>query len=398
MPKSQTPVAIIGAGPAGLTLAHLLARRGIASRILERRSRAHIESRVRAGVLEPSTVELLRSSGVGARLEREGIVHHGIELRFAGASHRIDFDALVPGDTITIYGQKEVVKDLIEARVSDPAAAADHLTFEASDVRISGIQGPAPRVEFTSGGDRHELTCDWVVGCDGFHGVSRHALPRDSTQVHERAFPVAWLGVLAHVPPSSRELIYAHHERGFALHSMRSADVSRYYLQVPAEESIDEWTDERIWAELRLRLATVPSWKLESGPILQKNLAPIRSFVVEPMSHGRLFLAGDAAHIVPPTGAKGLNLAVLDAKVLSEALVAWYAHGDPSSLAAYSEQRLRDVWRVQRFSCWMTRLLHTFPSDDDVERRLRRAELETIASSRAHATALAESYVGRPRA
>jgi p-hydroxybenzoate 3-monooxygenase len=253
-------------------------------------------------------------------------------------------------------------------------------------------------VEFTSGGARQELRCDWVIGCDGFHGVSRHALPQESTRVHERAFPVAWLGVLAHVSPSSRELIYAHHDRGFALHSMRSADVSRYYLQVPAEENIEAWTDERIWAELRLRLATVPGWKLESGPIVQKNLAPIRSFVVEPMSYGRLFLAGDAAHIVPPTGAKGLNLAVLDAKALSEALGAWYDHADSSLLAAYSEQRLRDVWRVQRFSCWMTRLLHTFPSDDDFERRLRRSELETIASSRAHATALAESYVGRWRA
>lgn len=397
MLESETRVAIIGAGPAGLTLAHLLARRGISSRVLERRSRAHIESRVRAGVLEPSTVESLRNAGVGARLDREAIVHHGIELRFAGTRHRIDFDALVPGDAITIYGQKEVVKDLVEARLSDPSAAPGHLTFEASDVSISGIAGPAPRVEFTSGGARHELSCDWVVGCDGFHGVSRHALPRESTKVHERAFPVAWLGVLAHVPPSTRELIYAHHERGFALHSMRSAEVSRYYLQVPAEEDIAAWSDERIWAELRLRLA-VPGWKLESGPIVQKNLAPIRSVVVEPMSHGRLFLAGDAAHIVPPTGAKGMNLAVLDAQVLSEALGAWYDRGDSHLLDAYSEQRLHDVWRVQRFSCWMTRLLHTFPSDDDVERRLRRAELETIAASRAYATVLAESYVGRWRA
>jgi p-hydroxybenzoate 3-monooxygenase len=397
MSTRHTRVAIIGAGPAGLILAHLLARRGIDSRVLERRSRSHVESRVRAGVLEPATVELLRDAGVGARLDREGILHHGIELRFGGASHRIDFDALVPGHAITIYGQREVVKDLIEARLSDPSAPPDHLTFEVSDVQLSQVEGPTPRVMFTSGGARQELSSDWVIGCDGFHGVSRHALPHETTIVQERKFPVAWLGVLAHVAPSSRELIYAHHERGFALHSMRSAEVSRFYLQVAADENIENWSDQRIWTELRSRLETVPGWRLQTGPIVQKNLAPMRSFAVEPMRHGRLFLAGDAAHIVPPTGAKGLNLALLDAKTLAEALGAWYERGDSQPLDSYSEQRLRDVWRVQRFSCWMTRLLHTFPSDDDVERRLRRAELDEVVSSRAFATLLAESYVGRWR-
>lgn len=397
MATRHTRVAIIGAGPAGLILAHLLARLGIESRVLERRSRSYIESRVRAGVLEPATVELLRSAGLGARLEREGILHHGIELRFGGASHRIDFDALVPGNAITIYGQREVVKDLIEARLSDPSARPDHLTFEVSDVQLADIEGPVARVAFTSGGAREELSCDWVIGCDGFHGVCRHALPPKSTSIYERSFPVAWLGVLARVAPSSRELIYAHHERGFALHSMRSAEVSRFYLQVAADENIETWNDERIWAELRSRLETVPGWTLMTGPILQKNLAPMRSFAVEPMSHGKLFLAGDAAHIVPPTGAKGLNLAVSDAQMLAEALGAWYERGDTRSLDSYSEQRLHDIWRVQRFSCWMTRLLHTFPSDDDVERRLRRAELDAVVSSRAFATVLAESYVGRWR-
>ena len=393
MSDVTTQVGIIGAGPAGLMLAHLLAQRGIESIVLERRSRSYVESRVRAGVLTHSTVEMLREAGVGERLSREGIVHHGIELRFAGASHRIDFDALVPGRAITVYGQREVVKDLIAARLSD-GAGEGKLSFDVSDVELSSAGDANPVVNFTLAGQRRRLVCDWVVGCDGFHGASRHWLPPGSTRVYEHDFPFAWLGVLAAVSPSARELVYAFHERGFALHSLRSAEVSRFYLQVPRDEELASWSDERIWAELRTRLETVPGWSLKSGPIHEKNLAPMRSFVVEPMRHGRLFLAGDAAHIVPATGAKGLNLALADVKLLSLALAEWYEQARTTLLDGYSEACLRRVWSVQRFSCWMTRLLHAGPSDDVFERRLQLAQLEYVVTSRAAATTLAENYVG----
>jgi len=393
MAELKTRVGIIGAGPAGLLLSHLLARAGLDSWVLERRSRAHVESRVRAGVLEQSAVDTLCRAGVGERLVREGIIHHGIELRFGDRAQRIDFEQLVPGRNITVYGQREIVKDLIEARLAGPNAH-EPVSFEATEVGLTGLAAEEPVVHFTVGGQRHRLACDWVIGCDGFHGVSRDWLPKAGVKTYERTFPFAWLGVLANVEPSSRELVYALHERGFALHSMRSNDISRFYLQVSPDEDLRAWTDERIWAELTCRLATVPGWSLRTGPILEKNLAPLRSFVVEPMRHGRLLLAGDAAHIVPATGAKGLNLAVADVRLLSNALVAWYTHGSAELLDQYSETCLRRVWRVQQFSCWMTRLLHRFPSDDAFERRIQLAQLEAVATSRAGATSLAENYVG----
>jgi p-hydroxybenzoate 3-monooxygenase len=387
-------VGIIGAGPAGLLLAQLLAQRGIRSRVLERSSREHVESRIRAGVLEQPTVDTLYAAGVGERLGREGIVHHGIELRYSGAAHRIDFRELVPGRNITVYGQREVVRDLVAARLSDAAAGPEHLSFEVSDVQLDGLALDQPRLSFSHAGRREELGCDWVVGCDGYHGVSRHWFPEGSAHSYEHVFPFAWLGVLAAVAPSAEELVYAHHERGFALHSMREPQVSRFYLQVAADEDLAGWSDERIWQELRMRLETVPGWQLQSGPILEKGLAAMRSFVFEPMRHRRLFLAGDAAHIVPATGAKGLNLAVADVRRLSAALAAWYEQGSALGLDGYSAACLRQVWRVQAFSSWMTRLLHVLPGADAFERRVQLAQLESVAQSRAGASLLAENYVG----
>jgi p-hydroxybenzoate 3-monooxygenase len=387
-------VGIVGAGPAGLLLAQLLARRGIGSRVLERSSREHVEGRIRAGVLEQSSVDTLHAAGLGERLAREGVVHHGIELRFGGAAHRIDFQALVPGRNITVYGQREVVRDLIAARLGDPQAGPEHLSFEVSEVELAGLTAEQPELSYRARGQRHSLACDWVVGCDGHHGVSRHWFPPGSARLTGRVFPCAWLGVLAQVRPSTQELIYARHERGFALHSMRSPSLSRFYLQVAPDEDLTAWSDERIWQELRVRLETVPGWHLQAGPILERGLAAMRSEVFEPMRHGRLLLAGDAAHIVPATGAKGLNLAIADVRRLSEALAAWYERSNTELLDDYSAACLRRVWRVQHFSSWMTRLLHTFPSDDVFEQRLQLAQLEQLAQSRAAATLLAENYVG----
>jgi p-hydroxybenzoate 3-monooxygenase len=393
--ESRVRVVIVGAGPAGLMLAQLLSRQGIDFCVLERRSRAHVESRVRAGVLEQSTVDSLSSAGVGARLHREGIVHHGIELRFGGRSHRIDFDDLVPGNSITVYGQREVVRDLIQARLAE--GEQDRLWFNASDIECTGLDSANPVIQCSVEGERRRLSCDWVVGCDGFHGVSRRWFPEGSFLLHEHSYPFAWLGVLAAVAPSSRELVYASHERGFALHSMRSPELSRFYLQVPVNEVLSEWSEERIWRELRARLETVSDWKLGSGTIVEKGLSPMRSFVFEPMRHERLFLAGDAAHIVPATGAKGLNLAIADVQLLGQAFADWYQHGRSALLDDYSQTCLRRVWRVQQFSSWMTQLLHVFPGDDAYERRLRLARLDYIVGSRAAATMLAESYVGLPQ-
>jgi p-hydroxybenzoate 3-monooxygenase len=348
-------------------------------------------------VLEQSTVDTLHAAGLGERLAREGEVHHGIELRFGGAAHRIDFEALVPGHNITVYGQREVVRDLIAARLGDRQAGPEHLSFEVSDVALVGLSAEQPELSYRAGGERRSFACDWVVGCDGHHGASRHWLPPGSSRLLWREFPCAWLGVLAQVRPSTKELIYARHERGFALHSMRSPSVSRFYLQVAPDEDLTAWSDERIWQELRVRLETVPGWRLEVGPILERGLAAMRSEVVEPMRHGRLLLAGDVAHIVPATGAKGLNLAVADVRLLSEALADWYERGATELLDEYSAACLRRVWRVQHFSNWMTRLLHTFPSDDAFERRLQLAQLEHLTQSRAAATALAENYVGFAR-
>src|SRR3954466_10872451 len=385
----ETQVAIVGAGPAGLVLARLLELRGVSSVVLEARSREYVEQRVRAGVLEQRTVDCLDDAGVSERLHEEGMVHHGIELRFGGVGHRIDFNALTGGKSITVYGQQEVVKDLIAARLESELP----LLFEVSDVAVDVSR---PSVSFTHEGRSVELSCDVIAGCDGFHGVSREAIA-DVLTVYERVYPFAWLGILARSKPSSEELIYANHPRGFALHSMRSPSVTRSYLQCSPGEDVDAWPDERIWAELQTRFELEDGFRLNEGQIFDKGVTPMRSFVVEPMQHGRLFLAGDAAHIVPPTGAKGLNLAVADVEVLAEALRAFYADGDEGGLAAYSERCLRRVWRVQHFSYWMTSMLHRPPGQDPFEAQLQHAQLAYVCSSHAAATTLAENYVGLER-
>jgi p-hydroxybenzoate 3-monooxygenase len=389
----DTRVGIVGAGPAGLLLSHLLARRGIDSVVLEARSRDYVEARVRAGVLEQTTVDLLEEAGVGRRLQREGLVHEGVELRFDGRGHRIDLSELTGGRTITVYGQQEVVKDLIAARVED----AGELLFDVDGVTLHGLDGERPAIRFRHADAEHELRCDVVAGCDGFHGVCRETIPEGTLSIYEREYPFAWLGILAEVAPSSEELIYCHHDRGFALHSMRSPQLTRLYLQCAPDEDLEAWPDERVWEELQTRLATSDGWTLQEGPIVEKGVTPMRSFVVEPLRYGRLFLAGDAAHIVPPTGAKGLNLAAADVRVLSEALDAWYHGGDSAGLDAYSDTCLRRVWRVQHFSSWMTSMLHRFAGDDPFEAQLQRSQLQYVCSSRAAATTLAENYVGLKR-
>jgi p-hydroxybenzoate 3-monooxygenase len=386
----DTQVGIVGAGPAGLLLAQLLGLQGIESVVLEARDREYVEARVRAGVLEQGTVDLLSAAGVGDRLQREGLVHHGLELRFDGKGHRIDLSELTGGRAITVYGQQEVVKDLIAARMD----AGGELLFEVDDVTLHDLEGERPTVRFRHEGSERELRCAVVAGCDGFHGVCREAIPAGTLSVYEREYPFAWLGILAEVAPSSEELIYCYHDRGFALHSMRSPRLTRLYLQCAPDDDVAEWPDERVWDELRTRLATDDPWTLAEGPIAEKGITPMRSFVVEPLRYGRLFLAGDAAHIVPPTGAKGLNLAVADVRVLSEALGAWFGSGDAAGLDAYSDTCLRRVWRVQHFSWWMTSMLHRFPGDDPFDGRLQRSQLRYVCSSRAAATTLAENYVG----
>jgi p-hydroxybenzoate 3-monooxygenase len=371
-------------------LALLLHQRGIESVVLEAKSQAYVEKRVRAGVLEQGTVDALRAAGVGARLEREGLIHHGVSLRFGGADHRIAFEDLVPGRTITVYGQQEVVKDLIAARLEH----GGDLRFEVSDVRLDAIDSSSPTITFEHEGATERIDCDVVAGCDGFHGVCRDHVPHGALTVFDHEYPFAWLGILAAVAPSTHELIYAQHDRGFSLHSMRSPSISRFYLQVAPDTDLDDWPDDRIWDELATRLETVPGWTLTDGPILERSVTGMRSFVVEPMQHGRLFLAGDAAHIVPPTGAKGMNLAIADVGVLARALDRWYRTGDGAGLDGYTAACLRRVWRVQHFSQWMTSLLHNFADDDPFARRLQRAELEYVFASRAASTTLAENYVG----
>jgi p-hydroxybenzoate 3-monooxygenase len=386
----RTQVAIVGAGPAGLTLGRLLEREGIEAVVLEARSRDYVEHRIRAGVLEQGTVDLLTEMGVGERMHREGLVHHGIELRFDGVGHRIPLSDLAGGRVIVVYGQTEVVKDLIAAREASGAP----LYFEAEDVSVHDVDGDAPRVRFRHDGRDQELECDVIAGCDGFHGVCRQAIPEDRLRVFQREYPFAWLGILADAPPSSEELIYTRHERGFALASLRSPERARLYIQCRPDESLDDWPDERIWEEMRIRFATRDGdWKLNEGPVLDRLIAPMRSFVAEPMRHGRLFLAGDAAHIVPPTGAKGLNLAIADVRELAEALVAFYRSGDTAGLDAYSDTCLRRVWRAQHFSWWMTSMLHVADGDPFGE-RLMRSQLEYVVRSEAAATSLAENYVG----
>jgi p-hydroxybenzoate 3-monooxygenase len=389
--RSRTQVGIVGAGPAGLMLAHLLAREGIESVVLEDRSREHVEHRVRAGVLEQGTVDLLLELGLGDRMQREGLVHHGIELRFDRQRHRIPLTELTDGRSITIYGQQELVKDLIAARL----ATGGPIEFEVSDVRPDGLESTRPTIRYRTAAGDHELACDFIAGCDGFHGVSRNAIPAGVLTAWDHEYPFAWLGILADVVPSTDELIYAHHERGFALHSLRSPSISRLYLQVEPTEDIEGWPDDRIWEELRRRFATDDGWRLRDGPVTEKGISAMRSFVVEPMQFGRLFLAGDAAHIVPATGAKGLNLAVADAWRLSGALAEWYRCGSMTLLDRYSSDCLGRVWRAQDFSSHMSLMLHRMP-DDAYGARLQLARLRYVASSAAAARSLAENYVGLP--
>jgi p-hydroxybenzoate 3-monooxygenase len=380
----ETQVGIVGAGPAGLLLSHLLARGGISSVVLESRTREYVEKRVRAGVLEHGSVEVLDSLGLAGRLHREGMVHHGIELRFGGEGHRIPLSELSGGREITVYGQQEVVKDMIAARLQ----AGGEILFEAE---VTGVDAERPAIRF--GGE--ELRCDVIAGCDGFHGVCRDAIPSGVLSMYEREYPFAWLGILARAAPASEELIYTHSDRGFALHSMRTHEVTRNYLQVRPDEDIDEWPDERIWEELQARMALdAGDFALHEGEIFEKGITPMRSFVVEPMRFERLFLAGDAAHIVPPTGAKGMNLAIADVRVLAAALGRWYTDGDPAGLESYSERCLRRVWRVQHFSWWMTSMLHRFSEGDAFEAKLQRSQLDYVIRSEAMARTLAENYVG----
>ena len=389
----RTQVGIVGAGPAGLLLSHLLARQGIESVVLEDRSRDYAENRVRAGVLEQGTTDLLDEAGLGQRMAREGAIHEGIEIRFDEAGHRIDFPSLTGGRRITLYGQQEVVKDLIAARLATGGA----IHFEVSAVGLHDFDGERPWIGFQSAGERVRLECDFIAGCDGFHGVSRASIPKDALMEYERLYPFAWLGVLTESRLAADELIYTLHERGFALLSTRSPSLQRFYLQVDPGTDIAEWPDDRIWAELQARTATNDGqFRIPEGVITQKTIAPMRSYVVAPMQFGRLYLAGDAAHIVPPTGAKGMNLAVADVRRLTEGLVAHYRSRNDELLAQYSERCLRRVWKAQRFSWWMTTMLHVNPADSPFDRKRQIAELDYVTTSRAGMTTLAENYVGLP--
>ncbi|HEX7250146.1 MAG TPA: 4-hydroxybenzoate 3-monooxygenase [Burkholderiales bacterium] len=393
MAAERTQVGIVGAGPAGLLLAHLLRREGVESVVLETRSREEIEATIRAGVLEQGTVDVLNGSGVGERMMREGFVHHGIILRFAGRSHRIPLTELSGGRSIMVYAQHEVIKDLVKARLD----AGAPIEFGVKDVTLQDLDTAAPKIRYRDGaGAVRELACDYVAGCDGFHGVSRPAIPSRRRSEFTRVYPFGWFGILVEAPPATEELIYAHHERGFALVSTRSPQIQRLYLQCDPEDVAANWPDARIWEELHARLANAEGWKLTEGRIFQKGIVAMRSFVVEPMQYGRLFLAGDAAHIVPPTGAKGLNLAAADVRVLARALAARYREQRGDLLEQYSATALRRVWRAEHFSWWMTSMLHRFHDDTPFHHRLQLAELDYVTRSHAKATTLAENYVGLP--
>lgn len=388
----RTQVAIIGAGPSGLLLGQILSRAGISTLILERQSADHVLGRIRAGVLEQGTIDLLEAAGVGQRLQRQGLVHGGFELLFKGARHRIDLQALTGGRQVMVYGQTELTRDLMEAR----AAAGQPSVYQASDLTIHDFDGQQPRVRYVSQGRQHELACDFIAGCDGFHGVCRASVPRGAITEYEKVYPFGWLGLLADVPPVSPELIYANTERGFALCSMRSTSRARYYLQCPLTDTLSQWTDQAFWAELKNRLDPQAREQLVTGPAIEKGIAPLRSFVAEPMRFGRLFLAGDAAHIVPPTGAKGLNLAASDINYLSAALREFYQDSSSAGIDSYSGRCLRRVWRAERFSWWFTSLMHQFPEAGGFGQKLQEAELDYLVHSSAAATALAENYVGLP--
>lgn len=388
----RTQVAIIGAGPSGLLLAQLLHCAGIDAIIVERQSPEYVLGRIRAGVLEQVSIDLLDKAGVGARMHREGLVHDGFDLLFKGQRHRIDLQGLTGGKHVMVYGQTEVTRDLMDAR----AQAGLQTIYEAADVRISDFDGEHPRVSFTRDGLRQEIECDFIAGCDGFHGVCRASVPAGAVTEYEKVYPFGWLGVLADVPPVSHELIYANTERGFALCSMRSLTRSRYYLQCPLTDRVENWSDEAFWTELRTRLDPAARDQLVTGPSIEKSIAPLRSFVAEPMRFGRLFLAGDAAHIVPPTGAKGLNLAASDVSYLSSALIEYYQEKNATGIDHYSERCLRRVWKAERFSWWFTSLMHRFPDTGAFGQKIQEAELDYLIHSQAASTSLAENYVGLP--
>ncbi len=387
----RTQVAIVGAGPAGLLLGQLLHRAGIHAVILERRSPDYVLGRIRAGVLEQGTVEILRLAGVVERLEAESQTHDGVDLSLDGERHRINFKALL-NRTMTVYGQTEVTRDLMHARELAGAVSV----YEAESVALHDVTGRQPRVTYRTNGEEHQLECDFIAGCDGYHGVSRKTIPANVLSIFERSYPFGWLGVLADVPPAWDELIYASSERGFALASMRSATRVRCYVQCPLEDHVDQWSDDRFWSEFKARIGADVAARMQTGPSIEKSIAPLRSFVAEPMRYGQLFLAGDAAHIVPPTGAKGLNLAASDVFYLYEAILAYYRQGSSSAIDHYSQRALHRVWQSVRFSWWMTSLLHHFPGEDAFSARIRQRELEYLFSSKAAQAVLAENYVGLP--
>lgn len=388
----RTQVAIIGSGPSGLLLGQLLAKSGIENVVLERAARDHVLGRVRAGVLEQGTIELLDEAGAAKRLHAEGLLHDGISLAFDNRLHRIDIAGLTGGKRVTVYGQTEVTRDLMDQR----ALAGLASVYEARNVEPEGFDGDAPFVNYDKDGISHRIDCDFIAGCDGFHGISRRSVPEAAIRTYERAYPFGWLGILAEVPPAHHELIYASHSKGFALCSMRSTHRSRYYVQCPLETKVEDWSDDRFWDELRSRLPPEAAAHVVTGPSFEKSIAPLRSFVAEPMRFGRLFLVGDAAHIVPPTGAKGLNLAASDVRYFYRGLREFYGEKSDAGLDAYSERALSRVWKAVRFSWWMTSLLHRFPDIGDFGRRIQQAELDYLVHSKAASAALAENYVGLP--
>lgn len=388
----KTQVGIIGGGPAGLLLSQILHLNGIDSVILERQTRDYVLSRIRAGVLEQGFCDMLQKAEVSARLEREGETHSGVNLTFAGRMERIDLEALTGGKTVTVYGQTEVTRDLYDAR----DAMGGVIIHEAEDVTPHALDTSAPYLTYTSGGKAHRLDCDFIAACDGFHGIGRHSFPKGVLTEYEKVYPFGWLGILSRTKPANHELIYGNHERGFVLCSMRTQTLSRYYVQAPLDDDVKDWSDARFWDELRSRLPPDVAAGIETGASIEKSLAPLRSFVAEPLSHGRLFLAGDAGHIVPPTGAKGLNLAASDIHYLSEGLIAHYRRGDESGLKQYSEKALKRIWKAERFSWWMTTLLHRFPDDGPFALKMQEAELDYLTSSKAAMAAMAENYVGLP--